>query len=105
MLTIQVLSLAETEKLNYHCSKDLLSNMLGISGLVNKARRLLLTHFNRCSTSKPPENIRKPEVFWCFRVEEGGGGVEVRLEVEHLEQKLEQKFFTESNDFLYFLIF
>ena len=35
----------------------------------------------------------------------GGGGVEVRLEVEHLEQKLEQKFFTESNDFLYFLIF
>ena len=104
MLTIQVLSLTETEKLNYYCSKDLLSNMLGISGLVNKARRLLLTHFNRCSTSKPPENIRKPEVFWCFRVEEGGG-VEVRLEVEHLEQKLEQKFFTESNDFLYFLIF
>ena len=35
----------------------------------------------------------------------GGGVVEVRLEVEHLEQKLEQKFFTESNDFLYFLIF
>ena len=35
----------------------------------------------------------------------GGGGGEGRLEVEHLEQKLEQKFFTESNDFLYFLIF
>ena len=26
-----------------------------------------LTHFSQCSLFIPPENIRKPEAFWCFQ--------------------------------------
>ena len=26
-----------------------------------------LTHFSQCSLLNPPENIRKPKVFWCFQ--------------------------------------
>ena len=36
------------------------------------SRNELLTYFQPCSTSIPPENIGKPEVFWCFQ-----GGIEM----------------------------
>ena len=31
-----------------------------------------LTHFSKCSLLNPPENIRKPKVFWCFQGDQRG---------------------------------
>ena len=48
--------------------KDFSCNDIELNDIAQVIRpKTLLTHFSQCSISMPPENVKKPKVFWWLQ--------------------------------------